>query len=186
MPRSPFHGPWAGPHARYLPSLTPRQQGQLAGALEQQQRRERWDGELPVLLLNRCWLRLESVPVERLAQRLPPDATAAAPELERFRHWRRAGLGVLAAEARCWEEFGPHACRAALRRHWEARERGHHGWTLETYLDLLGQYRVRIEASGPKPLPLIVLARGGGDRGDHELHWLVASGGIDAAHLPPD
>ena len=37
-----------------------------------------WQGELPVLLLERCWLRLEPVSVQSLGQVLPPDASGAA------------------------------------------------------------------------------------------------------------
>jgi hypothetical protein len=169
---------------RSLP-LTPRQRADVERRLLLQQREHAWHGRLPVLLLNRCWLRLEAVPVETLAQLLPPDSTAAAPELERFRQWRRLGLSAAAAEARCWEEYGQGACQAALRRHWEAQDRGQHGWTLEAYLAFLRRYRELFAIGGPRPLPLMVLARSG-SREPHRLHWLVASGAVDAAHLPPD
>ncbi len=166
-------------------SFTPRQRREVERLLLAQQRQGDWHGQLPVLLLNRCWLRLEIVALERLAVRLPPDSTASAPELERFRQWREAGLSPTLAEARCWEEFGQQACRAAQRRHWEAQDRGQHGWTLEAYLHFLHCFRERFTPSGPRPLPLFVLGRGGsGER--HRLYWLVASAAADAAHLPPD
>lgn len=58
---------------------TPRLRQRLDRLLAQQQREKLWHGELPVLLLERCWLRLEVVPVRRLAQVLPPDASPEAP-----------------------------------------------------------------------------------------------------------
>jgi hypothetical protein len=165
--------------------LTPRLERQVALVLREQQLEPAWHGRLPVLLLERCWLQLGVVPVERLAIVLPPDCTAAAPELERFRQGLRAGLSPAAAEAHCWREFGEQACRQALLRHWRAQERGDAGWTLEVYLHLLAHYRQAFAAPGHRPLPLLELAPGG--RGEqHRLRWLVAPGTPDAAHLPPD
>lgn len=165
--------------------LTPRLELQLARRLQGQQREDHWHGRLPVLLLDRCWLQLQEVPVERLAAHLPPDCTAAAPELAAFRHWCRQGLSPEAAEAHCWQEFGQEACGLALKRHWQAQERGHGGWTLTTYLDFLSRYRRCFAAAGPRPLPLLVMARIGSGE-PHRLLWLVAPGTLDAAHLPPD
>ncbi|MCP9849401.1 hypothetical protein [Cyanobium sp. Morenito 9A2] len=132
---------------------------------------ERFHGALPVLLLNRCWLRLEVVAVAELAQRFPPDASAEAPELVHFRALRAEGLGMLAAEERCWDEFGRQACQEALLRYWRAQDRGHQGWTLERYLALLAAYRQTFEAPEGAAMPLIVLARPGPGE-CHHLHWL--------------
>ena len=79
------------------------------------------------------------------------------------------GLPVLLLE-RCWQEFGREACTEALRRFWSAQEQGNHGWTLERYLHLVEQYRRQLDQPGPRPIPLLVLARdGSGDA--HHLIW---------------
>jgi hypothetical protein len=140
-----------------------------------------WHGGLPVLLLERCWLRLSRVAVADLASHLPPDCSQEAPELRRYRELLAAGLTAWQAERLCWEDFGPEACRQALRNFWAAQERGTRGWTLETYLDLLREYRRRFERDGARPLPLLVLARPeSGSRGeDHRLLWLEPDGAGD-------
>lgn len=142
---------------------------------------DHWHGGLPVLLLERCWLRLSRVSVEHLAQRLPPDCSQEAPELCRYRELVASGLSGLEAERVCWEDFGAEACREALRKYWTAQERGTQGWTLETYLDLLQQYRQRFALESPRPVPLLVLARRQGPArlGRHRLLWLgpEAAGG---------
>lgn len=142
-----------------------------------------WHGGLPVLLLERCWLRLSRVSVEHLAQRLPPDCSQEAPELCRYRELVAAGCSAWEAERLCWEDFGADACREALRKFWAAQERGTQGWTLETYLDLLQQYRQRFALESPRPVPLLVLARREGPArgGRHRLLWL----GPDAAEGRP-
>jgi hypothetical protein len=150
--------------------LTPRLQAQLKHRLTQLQAETHWHGDLPVLLLDRSWLRLSGVPVQRLAQVLPPDASAEAPELVRFRQLQRQGLPELEAQTLCWEEFGRQACADALRRFWWRQERGNHGWTLEVYLDLLNRYRLHLDGSGPTPLPMLILAREGSQE-PHRLQW---------------
>jgi hypothetical protein len=132
---------------------------------------DRFHGRLPVLLLDRCWLRLELVALEDLSGRLPPDASAEAPELVRFRQLRSLGWDSAAAEQRCWNDFGRTDCRSALVRFWQAQDRGHHGWTLDRYLVFLRGYRERFEAGGERALPLIVLARPGSNYA-HRLQWL--------------
>jgi hypothetical protein len=132
---------------------------------------ETFHGALPVLLLDRCWLRLDVVAVKDLAGLLPPDASAEAPELVRFRQLRAEGVGALVAEERCWDEFGRQACQGALRRYWRAQDKGHHGWTLERYLAFLAAYRQTFQALQESALPLIVLARPGDGR-PHQLLWL--------------
>jgi hypothetical protein len=156
--------------AELLVALTPRLQGQVEALLQTQQQQPRWHGALPVLLLDRCWLQLQRVGVEELARALPPDSTGDAPELVLFRACRQQGLDPLQAQERCWQEFGRESCSLALRRFWQAQERGHHGWTLSAYLQLLERYRQLLEADGPTPIPLLVLAREGSAE-HHRLHW---------------
>jgi len=156
--------------AELLTPLTPRLQRQVDGLLKAQQQQNRWHGALPVLLLDRCWLQLQQVGVENLTRALPPDCTGDAPELVRFREWRQQGIEHLQAQELCWQEFGRQNCSLALRRFWTAQERGHHGWTLSAYLQLLERYRQLLEADGPTPIPLLVLARQGSPE-HHRLHW---------------
>jgi len=156
--------------AELLVALTPRLQGQVDALLQIQQQQQRWHGALPVLLLDRCWLQLQRVGVEELARALPPDSTGDAPELVMFRACRQQGLDPLQAQERIWQEFGRESCSLALRRFWQAQERGHHGWTLSAYLQLLERYRQLLEADGPTPIPLLVLAREGSAE-HHRLHW---------------
>ncbi len=155
--------------------LTDQQRLQLESLLQGQQVQAHWHGQLPVVLLNRCWLRLQVVPVEQLSNVLPPDSSGDAPELVRFRELLREGLTSLEAQEQCWQEFGREPCSDALRRFWAAQERGNRGWTLQVYLDWLQRYRFGIEAEGPKPLPLIVLARPDESEA-HQLlwHWPVS------------
>jgi hypothetical protein len=156
---------------------------ELRRAHEELRSSDHWHGGLPVLLLERCWLRLSRVSVEDLAQRLPPDCSQEAPELCRYRELVAAGRSPWEAERLCWEDFGAEACREALRKFWTAQERGTQGWTLETYLDLLQQYRQRFALEAPRPVPLLVLARRQGPlrHGRHRLLWL----GPDAAEARP-
>jgi len=135
-----------------------------------------WHGNLPVLLLERCWLRLSCLGVERLLERLPPDGSRDAPELRRWRELTAEGLSAHAAQQQCWQEFGSEACQAALQRFWRVQERGDHGWTHDSYLRLLAEYRRRFDEPAPRSVPLLVLARAD-DRDRHEphrLHWLTA------------
>jgi hypothetical protein len=137
-----------------------------------------WSGQLPVLLLNRCWLRLSVVAVERLALELPPDLSRAAPELERWRTLVEAGHPPWQAQQLCWREYGAEACQGALRRFWSAQDAHTHGWTLERYLDFVAHYRQSFASDSPRLLPLIVLARPAGEGvaparvEDHGLFWL--------------
>ncbi|NBQ20666.1 MAG: hypothetical protein EBU30_02950, partial [Synechococcaceae bacterium WB6_3B_236] len=55
-------------------------QRQLQRCQRQLQLEKTWHGKLPVLLLNRCWLRLESLTVSQLLARIPVDSSAHAPE----------------------------------------------------------------------------------------------------------
>lgn len=145
-----------------FPTLTESQKCLAEACLTRLQRAEGWKGDLPVLLLNRCWLRLSVIPVERLAFELPPDLTRAAPELVRYGELIEAGWPAHQAQQQCWLEFGPEACHQALQRFWAAQEQASHGWTLERYLDVLTDYRRRFAEERPRPLPLLLLARPSG------------------------
>ncbi len=156
------------------PSLTRRHWGELERRLETLQQINEWNGDLPILLLERCWLRLSCVGVRDLLLRLPPDISREAPELARYRDLLSAGHPSWLAQQLCWEDFGSEACRDALLRFWAAQERGNHGWTLESYIHLIDDYRRRFREQRPRPLPLLVLARA--DRCNrnesHRLIWL--------------
>jgi hypothetical protein len=160
--------------ADLLQELTPRQMGTLRAHWITLQRLPAWSDELPVLLLDRCWLRLTVVPLVRLPIVLPPDSSRDAPELSRYRQLRHQRLGCWEAQQLCWEEFGAEAFQLAQRRYWQARERGNQGWTLQSYLNLRSEYRRRWPLERPRSLPLLVLARqGGSDRKEvHRLVWV--------------
>lgn len=164
------------PEASLSQRLTPRQQALLGAWLAELVEAPRWDGQLPVALLEPCWLRLRRVAVERLAGLLPPDGSEAAPELVRFRQLREAGLDDWNAQQQCWQEFGCAAFQQAQRRFWERQEQGNHGWTLGRYLTLLEDYRRSLEPGGIRRLPLLVLAREGSNEA-HGLVWLPARRG---------
>lgn len=151
--------------------LTPAQRRSLQRSLADLKERDRWHGDLPVALLERCWLRLELVAVQQLARRLPPDASAEAPELVRYRDLLALGLTPLAAQERCWHDYGHEACQQAQTRFWSQQEQGNHGWTLQRYLQLIDAYRGRQGHRQTRALPLLVLARAGSEEA-HTLHWL--------------
>jgi hypothetical protein len=160
--------------AAIAPLISERHGLLLRQGLEAIRRADRWNGELPVFLLERCWLRLSAVPVQELAARLPPDCSREAPELVRYRELLAQGLPPHQAEQLCWLDFGMEACRQAQHRFWQQQERGNQGWTLSTYLDLLQHYRRRVEGGNDRPLPLLVLARQGDPAASacHQLVWL--------------
>jgi hypothetical protein len=154
--------------------LLPRQRREALLELQRLQQASDWRGDLPVLLLNRCWLRLEVVSIAELCRRLPPDVSREAPELVRYRELLSQGMAAWVAQQLCWREFGPQACHQAQRRFWSACEQGMRAWTLEDFLALLEGYRWRFANCNPRPLPLLVLARDGEalQGGRHLLHWL--------------
>lgn len=160
--------------------LTPRQWAGVRSHWLSVQQQPQWSDELPVLLLERCWLRLSAIALGRLPARLPPDSSREAPELCRYRELRREGIACWEAQQHCWEEFGAESFQQAQRRYWLSLERGNHGWTLQRYLDLRADYRRRWHLERPRSLPLLVLARTGeGDRSEpHRLVWVcpVADG----------
>lgn len=64
-------------------AFTPSQRRQLLGWQADLASTSAWSGELPVVVHERCWLRLRAVPVGQLARQWPPDCSAEAPELTR-------------------------------------------------------------------------------------------------------
>lgn len=158
-----------------LALLTPRQHDHLLAAWRSIQRQQSWSDNAPVLLLDRCWLHLSMHGLGQLTAHLPPDSSAEAPELARYRQLRATGLDSWQAQQLCWDEFGADACREAQNRFWRAQEQGNRGWTLERYLALRAEYRRRWQGQRPRPLPLLVLAREGRaqvDGSEHQLFWL--------------
>ncbi len=153
-----------------LQSLRPAQIALLQDQWDQVRAASSWQGRLPVLLLDRCWLRLEVVPLDGLARRLPPDPSAEAPELVRYRELCAGGLDPWTAQIQCWEEFGALSCQQALRQHWEQQDRATAGWTLASYLHLRRRYRQGLLGGDPR-LPLLVLPRHGGNEA-MRLLWL--------------
>ena len=105
------HLPQLTPPQLTPPQLTLRQQAQLLDWAVELQAAPNWVGNLPVALLERCWLRLRRISLEQLALVLPPDASAEAPELVRYRAWIAAGQPAWSAQLRCWQEFGQPACQ---------------------------------------------------------------------------
>lgn len=161
--------------AEPLPWLSERQQRQLRGWLLELASAPGWHGGLPVVLLDRPWLRLRAVPVAELAMVLPPNASADAPELERYRQLIARGQPAWIAQLQCWEEYGQASCQAAQRRLWQSQEQGRLGWTLAHYSALLASYRASLEPGVSRRLPLLVLAEPQG-RTSHQLLWLQPQG----------
>lgn len=179
-PRGGSGGPPIDPVSGPDPAaaMTARQREQVRRRCAELRTAAQWHGGLPVLLLERCWLRLETVAIEQLAQRLPPDGSWDAPELVHYRSLLRQGHPPAVAEQLCWLEFGPEACHEAQRRLWKAQEEGRQAWTLQRYLDLLQDYRRRFARPDTRALPLLVLARAGEPGSDaHSLHWLSVDRG---------
>lgn len=157
-----------------IPSLTLRQRALVESQLVLLQQAPSWHGALPVLVLDRCWMRLTVLDLDALLLKLPPDSTLEAPELVDYRRLIAAGVPAWQAEQLGWQAFGIEACHQALQRFWAMQERGNQGWSAAAYFDLLHEYRRRFERQNPRPLPLLVLARGGEHQGReaHQLHWL--------------
>ena len=124
-----------------LGSLTARQRLALFGVLEEVRQARSWSWRLPVLLHDRCWLRLSRIRLDQLQRWLPPDGGGDAPELIRYRELLSTGDSPLQAQQRCWLEFGTEDCQRALKGFWVSQDTCRHGWTTTRYLDLLSRYR---------------------------------------------
>ena len=153
-----------------LEGLTSRQRRGLHQLMHAVERSHTWSWDLPVLIRQRCWLRLDHIRLDQLHRWRPPDARADAPELVHFRQLRAQGLSELEAEQACWQEFGMGHCRQALQRFWESQDDAGQHWTTRHYLELVSRYRRSFETGQPC-IPMLVLARNGSKTG-HQLHWL--------------
>ena len=127
-------------------SLTSTQSETLVSAFERI-RGKPWSLDLPVFLLNRCWMRLEQMPLENLLQRIPPDNSAEAPELVRYYQLIKQGHDPLIATQECWAEFGIEDFHRAIRNFWYCQDLGNNGWTFKRYLLLLDEYRKSFDSS---------------------------------------
>jgi hypothetical protein len=161
----------SGAATSLLTRLTAEQRRRLLGWCDELEAAPGWHGNLPVALLERCWLRLRAVPVAGLAEAVPVDSSAEAPELLRWRQLVQDGSDPWSAQLVCWREFGAQACQQAQRRHWRQREQRSCGWTFAEYLTLLRDYRRGLALPDGRRLPVLVLRRPDGDD-RHTLHWL--------------
>ena len=159
--------------ANPLEGLTRRQLQGLHNLLSDVRSSLAWSWQLPVLIRQRCWLRLEMIELGNLHRWLPPDGCEEAPELCRYRELVAQGWSPLQAQEQCWQEFGDDDCRTALQRFWASQQDRKHDWTVQRYLALISCYRRSIDA-GVATIPMLVLPRAGGAT-DHQLHWVSDS-----------
>lgn len=153
-----------------LAGLTEAQVLGLQDVLADRRAAAEWTWDFPVLLRDRCWLRLDRIPLRQLQTVLPPDAREEAPELMHYRRLLADGLSPLVAQQVCWHDFGMEDCQRALHGFWQSQECHHHGWTASRYRQLVGAYRERFER-GVMSVPMLVLARTGSGE-THQLHWI--------------
>ena len=151
-----------------LAGLTERQQKGLVDVLDEVRRADGWSWQLPVLLRERCWLRLSRTPLTELHRLLPPDGRDEAPELMQYRRLLQQGMDPLLAQQSCWQDFGMEDCQRALQDYWSSRDSANHGWTAQRYRQLVSSYRERIER-GITTVPMLVLAR----KNSLECHQLI-------------
>ena len=154
-----------------LTGLTERQQRGLIEVLDEVRRADGWSWQLPVLLRERCWLRLSRTPLTQLHRLLPPDGRDEAPELVHYRRLLKQGMDPLLAQQNCWHDFGIEDCQRALQDYWNSRDTVLHGWTAERYRQLVSSYRERIER-GVTAVPMLVLARENSVE-CHQLLWIT-------------
>jgi len=153
-----------------LAGLTERQRRGLVEVLDEVRHAEGWSWQLPVLLRERCWLRLSRTPLTELHRLLPPDGRDEAPELMQYRRLLRQGVDPLLAQQHCWQDFGMEDCQRALQEYWTSRDSATHGWTAQCYRQLVSSYRERIER-GITAVPMLVLARTNTVE-CHQLFWI--------------
>ena len=154
-----------------LAGLTENQQRGVIDVLEEVRRADGWSWQLPVLLRERCWLRLSRTPLTELHRLLPPDGRDEAPELMLYRRLLQQGVDPLLAQQSCWHEFGMEDCQRALKDYWSSRDGATHGWTAQSYRQLVISYRERIER-GITAVPMLVLARKNSVE-CHQLLWIT-------------
>ena len=156
-----------------LAGLTDAQRLGLSQVLNEVRRKGTWSWTLPVLLRDRCWLRLTRIQLCQLQRHLPPNGRDEAPELMHYRLLVAEGLDPLIAQQTCWQDFGAEDCQRALQDYWQSRTIPDHGWTAKRYRQLVSLYRDNIER-GIATVPMLVLARKQSDE-QHQLHWITDS-----------
>ncbi len=161
----------ANTEAIQLAGLTERQQRGLIDVLAEVRQADGWSWQLPVLLRERCWLKLSRAPLTELHRLLPPDGRDEAPELMQYRLLLQQGVDPLLAQQSCWHDFGMEDCQRALQDYWSSRDTASHGWTAQRYRQLVSSYRDRIER-GITAVPMLVLARKNSVE-CHQLLWIT-------------
>ena len=156
-----------------LAGLTKTQRLGLHQVLIEVRRHGVWSWKLPVLLRDRCWLRLTRIPLCQLQRHLPPNGRDEAPELMHYRLLVAEGLDPLIAQQTCWQDFGLEDCQRVQQDYWQSRNVPDHGWTARRYRQLVSLYRERIER-GITTVPMLVLAQKESAE-QHELHWITDS-----------
>lgn len=156
-----------------LAGLTTTQRLGLRDVLQDVGKTGAWSWELPVLLRDRCWLRLDRIRLSQLMRHLPPDGRDEAPELMHYRQLIAEGIDPLLAQQTCWQEFGMEDCQRALQAYWQGRDRTNHGWSARRYRQLVSLYRDHFER-GEATVPMLVLARRETAE-EHEIHWITAT-----------
>ncbi len=131
---------------------------------------ESWSWQLPVFLLNRCWLRLEKIKINELALYLPLDNSAEAPELKKYNQRIISGQDSLLALQECWNEFGMEDFYRALRISWKWECIGNKGWTYQKYISFINQYKKKI-IHKELEVPIIVLGRES-SKDNHKVRWI--------------
>ncbi len=129
-----------------------------------------WDFNLPVLILNRSWLRLEKIKLCDLSKRIPPDNSKEAPELVHYYQLIEKGRDPYLAVQECWWEFGMEDFHKALRNYWVNKERGNYDWTFKKYMSLTVKYKSYIERSIIS-MPIIILGNKSFNE-NHKIEWL--------------
>ena len=156
-----------------LAGLTDAQHLGLSQVLNEVRRKGIWSWKLPVLLRDRCWLRLTRIQLCELQRHLPPNGRDEAPELMHYRLLVAEGLDPLIAQQTCWQDFGAEDCQRALQDYWQSRTIPDHGWTAKRYRQLVSLYRENIER-GIAAVPMLVLARKESED-QHQLLWITDS-----------
>ena len=159
------HSPLAG--------LTDGQRLGLSQVLNEVRQKGTWSWTLPVLLRERCWLRLTRIQLCQLQRHLPPNGRDEAPELMHYRLLVAEGLDPFIAQQTCWQDFGAEDCQRALQDYWQSKTISDHGWTSKRYRQLVSLYRDSIE-EGIATVPMLVLARKQSEE-QHQLHWITDS-----------
>ena len=110
---------WSGENSRgnqltfniqSLADLTATQGLGLYDVLNDVKNAKSWSWELPVLLRDRCWLRLDRIQLSQLMRQLPPQGHEEAPELVRYRLLIEEGFEPLTAQQTCWQALQPKSC----------------------------------------------------------------------------